>query len=42
MVRHKRGWKDTVKVNPGEVTWIRVRFASRDASQFHFDPTLGY
>jgi spore coat protein A len=38
----EQGWKDTVKMNPGEVTWIRVRFASQDGSPFSFDPTLGY
>ena len=38
----EQGWKDTVKMNPGEVTWIRVRFASQDGSPFPFDPTLGY
>jgi FtsP/CotA-like multicopper oxidase with cupredoxin domain len=34
----EQGWKDTVKMNPGEVTWIRARFASQDGSQFPFDP----
>ena len=36
------GWKDTVKMNPGEVTWIRVRFASQDGTPFPFDPKVGY
>lgn len=33
------GWKDTVQMNPGEVTRIRVRFAAQDGSAFTFDPT---
>jgi hypothetical protein len=37
----EQGWKDTVKMNPGEVTWIRVRFASQDGSPFPFDATGG-
>ena len=32
---NEQGWKDTVKMNPGEVTVIRVRFAPQDA------PTTG-
>ena len=28
-------------MNPGEVTRIRVRFASQDGAAFPFDPTLG-
>jgi len=41
------GWKDTIRVNPGEVTRIAVRFAPQDfttnpgPSIFSFDPTLG-
>ena len=27
--------------NPGEVTWIRVRFTAQDGSPFQFDPTVG-
>jgi FtsP/CotA-like multicopper oxidase with cupredoxin domain len=38
----EQGWKDTVKMNPGEVTWIRVRFASQSGAPFVFDPTIGY
>ena len=32
---NEQGWKDTVQMNPGEVTVIRVRFAPQDA------PTTG-
>ena len=32
------GWKDTVQMNPGEVTRIRVRFAAQDGSAYTFDP----
>jgi FtsP/CotA-like multicopper oxidase with cupredoxin domain len=42
------GWKDTVRMNTGEVTRIRVRFAPLDAAgatpgvnQYAFDPTTG-
>ena len=36
----ERGWKDTVKMNPGEVTRILVRFAPNDDSgAFPFDAT---
>ena len=35
------GWKDTLQMNPGEVTTIRVRFASQDGLPFAFDPTAG-
>lgn len=38
----EQAWKDTVKMNPGEVTWIRTRFASQDGTPFSFDPTIGY
>ncbi len=38
----EQGWKDTVKMNPGEVTWIRVRFASQNGAPYPFDPTVGY
>jgi FtsP/CotA-like multicopper oxidase with cupredoxin domain len=38
----EQGWKDTVQMNPGEVTWIRVRFASQSGAPFAFDPTIGY
>lgn len=44
------GWKDTIRMNPGQVTRIRVRFAPQDipvelskpgTNFFPFDPTLG-
>jgi FtsP/CotA-like multicopper oxidase with cupredoxin domain len=37
------GWKDTLQMNPGEVTTIRIRFTSQDGSAFAnlFDPTYG-
>jgi len=45
---NEKGWKDTVQVNPGEVTVIRVRYAPQDAvgaapeiNKFTFDPTIG-
>lgn len=38
----EQGWKDTVKMNPGEVTWIRVRFVTQNGAPFPFDPTEGY
>jgi FtsP/CotA-like multicopper oxidase with cupredoxin domain len=37
---NERGWKDTVRMNPGEVTTIVVRFAPADGSAaFPFDAT---
>lgn len=45
---NEQGWKDTVRMNPGEVTTIRVRYAPLDAvgaapglNQYPFDPTVG-
>ncbi len=45
---NEMGWKDTVQMNPGEVTIIRVRYAPQDAvittpevNLFSFDPTIG-
>jgi spore coat protein A len=39
---NEMGWKDTVQVNPGEVTIIRVRFAPIDGTPaYTFDPTTG-
>lgn len=47
---HELGWKDTIRVNPGEVTRIRVRFAPADADAatavpgvnlYPFDPGVG-
>jgi spore coat protein A len=35
------GWKDTVQMNPGEVTIIRVHFGSNTGNAFSFDPTQG-
>jgi FtsP/CotA-like multicopper oxidase with cupredoxin domain len=36
----ERGWKDTVKMNPGEVTRILVRFSPNDnTADFPFDAT---
>jgi spore coat protein A len=49
---NEQGWKDTVQMNPGEVTVIRVRFAPQNApttgagaptagtNLYPFDPTL--
>ena len=37
---NERGWKDTFRMNPGEVTRVRIRFAPQDESpQFAFDAT---
>ena len=37
---NERGWKDTFRMNPGEVTRILVRFAPQDESdEFAFDAT---
>ncbi len=45
---NEQGWKDTIQMNPGEVTVIRVRFAPQDATTvtagtnlFIFDPWTG-
>lgn len=47
---NEKGWKDTVRMNPGQVTRIRVRFAPQNAAPqlavpgvnlFPFDPTSG-
>jgi len=35
------GWKDTVRMNPGEVTILLVRYAAQDGSAYAFDPTVG-
>ena len=38
----EQGWKDTVQMNPGEVTIIRVKFAPIDGDALYpFDPTEG-
>jgi spore coat protein A len=36
---NERGWKDTVRADPGEVTRILVRFAPMDGGDFAFDAT---
>lgn len=36
---NERGWKDTVRANPGEVTRILVRFAPMDGGEYPFDAT---
>jgi FtsP/CotA-like multicopper oxidase with cupredoxin domain len=38
---NEAGWKDTVQMNPGEVTRIVVRFKSQDGTPYTFDPTTG-
>ncbi|MDH5663485.1 MAG: multicopper oxidase domain-containing protein, partial [Candidatus Bathyarchaeota archaeon] len=39
---NEMGWKDTIQMNPGEVTVIRVRFAPIDGSPtYPFNPTTG-
>jgi spore coat protein A len=35
------GWKDTIQMNPGEVTTIRIHFGSNTGASFSFDPTQG-
>ena len=38
----ERGWKDTIQMNPGEVTIILVRFAPNDGSpEYSFDASVG-
>jgi FtsP/CotA-like multicopper oxidase with cupredoxin domain len=38
----EQGWKDTLRMNPGEVTVIRVRFAPIDGTpSYPFDATVG-
>ena len=36
---NERGWKDTFRNNPGEVTRYLVRFTPQDSDHFSFDPT---
>jgi len=46
---NEKGWKDTIRANPGEVTTIRVRFAPQEAplltipglNYYPFNPTKG-
>jgi spore coat protein A, manganese oxidase len=37
----EQGWKDTVKVNPGEITTLRIRFATQEGTDFPFDVSQG-
>ena len=34
-------WKDTIQVDAGSVTTIRIRFAPEDGTNYQFDPTSG-
>jgi len=38
---NEMGWKDTIQMNPGQVTVIRVRYAGLDGNPYPFDPTSG-
>lgn len=38
---NEQGWKDTVRMNPGEVTIIRIRFASQNGNPYPFNPSRG-
>ncbi len=39
---NEQGWKDTIQVNPGEVTILRIKFAPIDGSEsYPFDPSEG-
>jgi len=39
---NEQGWKDTIRMNPGEVTVVKVRFAPTDGSpSYPFDARLG-
>jgi FtsP/CotA-like multicopper oxidase with cupredoxin domain len=38
---NEAGWKDTVQMNPGEVTRIIVQFKTQAGGTFPFDPTTG-
>lgn len=47
---NERGWKDTIRANPGQITRIRLRFAPQNADPrkvkpgvnlFPFDPSFG-
>ena len=35
------GWKDTVRMNPGEVTIFLVRYTAQDGTPYVFDPSVG-
>ena len=38
---NEMGWKDTVQMNTGEVTIIRIRFLQQDGQAYPFDPSQG-
>ncbi len=38
---NEQGWKDTIQMNPGEITVIRVRWAQQDGTPYSFDSTFG-
>jgi FtsP/CotA-like multicopper oxidase with cupredoxin domain len=39
---NEHAWKDTIQMNPGEATVIRIRFAPIDGTaKYPFDPTIG-
>jgi FtsP/CotA-like multicopper oxidase with cupredoxin domain len=39
---NEQGWKDTIRMNPGEVTVVKVRFAPTDGSpSYPFDARVG-
>jgi spore coat protein A len=40
--KNEQGWKDTVRMNPGEVTVVKARFAPTDGSKtYPFDARVG-
>ncbi|MHB8097472.1 MAG: multicopper oxidase domain-containing protein, partial [Erysipelotrichaceae bacterium] len=39
---NEKGWKDTVRMNPGQVTRIRVRFAPQDLPNCVVKPGRNY
>jgi spore coat protein A, manganese oxidase len=39
---NERGWKDTIRMNPFEVTWIAIRFGQLETgARYTFDPSIG-
>jgi len=38
---NEQGWKDTIQMNPGEITVIRVRYASLDGTAYPFPAPTG-
>ncbi|WP_231687848.1 multicopper oxidase [Bacillus sp. FJAT-27251] len=38
---NESGWKDTIQMNPGQVTRILVRFTSQDGSPYPFNTSAG-